>query len=105
MLDIFEPKCGQDEVILINKALYGRMAVGKCIKENYGPMKCYADVQKQLDSVCSGRKSCSVRPLDQMLAITNPCQTTSFSSYLTVSYSCLKGKLTLHTINAQCVFQ
>ena len=38
--DTFKAKCGRDEVVMIDKALYGRMVYGRCIERDYGYVGC-----------------------------------------------------------------
>ena len=35
-METFEAECGEDEVILMQRALYGRMKMGKCVSSSYG---------------------------------------------------------------------
>jgi len=77
-------------VILVARALYGRMSAGKCITSTYGEsLGCRADVLSQLDEHCSGRTNCSmlVAVFDSLI---QPCPR-DFKSYLEVSYECVPG--------------
>lgn len=83
--------CREPEaVILVRKAVYGRMSAGKCITATYGEsMGCRADVLPQLDDRCSGRPNCTmlVAVFDSLI---QPCPR-DFKSYLEVSYECVRG--------------
>ena len=35
-MNSFQPECGEDEVIMMQTARYGRMKLGKCVAKNYG---------------------------------------------------------------------
>ena len=84
-------KCREPEtVILVQRALYGRMSAGKCITSTYGEsMGCRADVLDRLDDSCSGRVNCSmlVAVFDSLI---QPCPR-DFKSYLEISYECVRG--------------
>ena len=53
--EVFDVSCPKDEVLIIHKALYGRMQSGRCISGEYGhSMGCSDDVLVYMDSQCSG---------------------------------------------------
>jgi len=83
--------CREPEaVIIVERALYGRMTAGKCITSTYGEsMGCRADVRAQLDDRCSGRHNCTmlVAVFDSMI---QPCPR-DFKSYLEIRYECVRG--------------
>ena len=85
LVDTFEPTCNQNEVVMIETALYGRMKPGKCFPAEQGNFECSANVQAIMDGQCSGRKTCSVSGLDKELVLTQPCPQGSVG-YLSVSY-------------------
>ena len=79
-------------VILVSKALYGRLRAGRCITSDYAhALGCYSDVTSYLESVCSGHADCSmlVATVD---SVAQPCPK-DFKSYLEVAYVCAPGKL------------
>lgn len=88
--DYFRVKCDQDEVILMTHAKYGRMRISRCVKENFGYIGCLVDVLSIMDSHCSGRRSCSVRVLDDNFENYKPCHD-DLKSYLEITYTCVKG--------------
>lgn len=93
--EIFEPLCAENQVIMMLDARYGRMRLGECAQVDYGYIGCYADVLEHLDSLCSGRRSCSLRIPDASLdkaKSTSPCPR-EFKTYLNASYKCLEGHL------------
>ena len=84
-------------MIVIEKALYGRHKVGKCITEKEASRNlesdffgCYADVHDILNSKCSGRKQCEIRIPDAALERTRTCLS-GLQMFLEVSYKCLEG--------------
>ena len=86
-------KCSHpDSIILISKALYGRLRAGRCITSDYAhALGCYSDVSSYLEMVCSGHPDCSmlVATVD---SVAQPCPK-DFKSYLEVTYVCAPGEL------------
>lgn len=62
----------------------------RCVKENFGYVGCSRDVLGYLDALCSGRKSCKVRVLDETFAGIKPCHD-DLKSYLSAQYTCIQG--------------
>ena len=98
-LETFEPECWKNELIVIEKAIYGRHRVGKCIKADEAAISqdrrffgCSTDVIGLLDAKCSGRKRCQVRIPDADLERTEPCLSI-LKMFLEVSYRCVEGKI------------
>ena len=89
--EYFRVKCQPDEVLLITRALYGRMRISKCVKANFGYVGCSADVTAIMDGHCSGRRACNVRVLDDNFDNLKPCHD-DLKSYLGVAYECVKGR-------------
>ena len=97
-LETFEPECWKNEVIVIEKAIYGRHRVGRCINAEEAAISqdkrffgCSTDVIGLLDAKCSGRKRCQVRIPDAELERTKPCLSI-LKMFLEVSYRCVEGK-------------
>jgi len=100
-METFEPECWKNEVIVIEKAIYGRHRVGKCIKSEEAAISqerrffgCSTDVIGLLDAKCSGRKRCQVRIPDADLERTEPCLR-HLKMFLEVSYTCVEGLSTI----------
>ena len=98
--DDFAPSCGEDEVIVITHAEYGRMEVNECVKVSYGYLGCSVKVLPVLDRLCSGRRSCSVRLPHQAMDAICPCPN-EFKTYLNASYMCVKGQSRGHELPSQ----
>ena len=81
-------------VIVIQRALYGRMRLGRCVLRDYGYVGCFADVVAHMDVICSGRRACSIRIPDAMLDRANPCPK-DFKTYLLIDYDCVASALSL----------
>ena len=87
----FNADCPNDEVIIINKAEYGRMNTGKCISDQYAfLMGCSTNVLSFVEYQCSGRQICSF-PVGIFVANGLRNCSTEMRNYLEVTYSCLKG--------------
>ncbi len=72
-------------------AKYGRMRVNRCVRENFGYIGCGRDVLEHMDMLCSGRRMCNVRVLDDAFESIQPCHE-DLKSFLTASYQCVTGK-------------
>ena len=59
MIEYFNPQCQPDEVIIMQKAVYGRMKEAKCI-DNDRELGWQADVFDELDNHCSGKDTCNI---------------------------------------------
>ena len=89
--ETFEARCSsEDQVIVISDAVYGRMAYGRCIRQEYGYVGCKANVRRLAASQCSGRHHCQIHVPDQMLDKTRPCRE-DLKLYLLIGYTCVKG--------------
>lgn len=86
--ETFNPSCAEDEVVVITRAKYGRMVLGRCVKKDYGHIGCETDVTSELDRECSGRRACK-KPIIS-LHNKRSCPT-DFKSYLEAGYECVKG--------------
>ena len=98
--EIFKPVCLQNEVLHIEKAIYGRKHIGKCIKkegefDEYlskkpGYINCYSEIGNIIGPHCAGKQRC------EMFVASIPSETNCskvFLKHLDVSYQCLKGTL------------
>jgi len=98
-LEVFRPECWRNEVIVVEKAIYGRRHIGKCIEseevakfaDDPSILGCSADVVSLLDAKCSGKKKCEVPIPDADLEQTKPCLK-GLKMFLEVSYSCFEGE-------------
>jgi len=98
--ETFQPVCADGEVVIMTEARYGRMAIGRCVRTDYGYVGCWVNVLGYMDSACSGRRSCELRIPDQGLknaiaASSNRCPR-EFKTYLNASYDCYEGNSALH---------
>ena len=49
MFETFEAHCGEGSVIQMNRAKFGRMSLGRCIRQDYGYIGCGADILYKFD--------------------------------------------------------
>ena len=100
----FEAKCGENEVIVVEKASYGRMRIGKCVKRDFGYLGCQADILYHMDGICSGRRQCTLIKIpDQTLRDTRPCS--ELESYIHAAHFCQKGIICVKGIMSGHIFR
>ena len=80
---------GDDVIILVTSARYGRMRVGRCVPVDYFT-GCAVDVLPALERRCSGWKHCSVAVSDRQLFRVQPCRK-DLVAYLELAYRCVPG--------------
>ena len=90
LAESFTASCEPYQVLLMTRAQFGRMNLGRCVTKNYGHIGCAQNVLPQLDVLCSGRHSCTFSVSDAALVRTKPCPQ-DFASYLEANYECIKG--------------
>ena len=89
----FTAQCSSDEIIVMTLARYGRMALGRCVKKDYGYIGCGTDVIDIAHAYCSGRRTCEIPVPNAILdSLEQPCPE-DFKSYLKAAYVCQRGKL------------
>ena len=76
-------------------ALYGRMQIGQCAKNNYGHIGCHNDVIATFDAACSGKQSCDVEITNGLRRDVPGACMAAIAGYADVTYSCKEGKLML----------
>lgn len=78
---------------MTTKAKYGRMALGRCIKQSYGHIGCNVDVLDVMDSFCSGKAECSLLANHPALIKKKKLSCPEdFVAYLEIAYKCIRGK-------------
>ena len=99
----FLAECGSDEVIRMTLAQYGRMALGRCVKKDYGYIGCGTDVIDIAHAYCSGRRTCEIAVPNAILdSLEQPCPE-DFKSYLKATYKCQKGRLNFTNSPEYCL--
>ena len=85
-------KCpGKDQIIVVTKALYGRMERCRCVEKNFD-VGCGTDVTGWVEDKCSGRHKCQERisvpdtDLYNMLKCSKEA-----TSYLQTVHQCVQG--------------
>ncbi len=92
----YKAECGENEVIVIEKASYGRMRIGKCVKRDFGYLGCQTDILHYMDGMCSGKRECALIKIpDQKLRDMRPCS--ELESYIHAAHSCQKGMIILQS--------
>ena len=87
----FTAQCGPDEVIIMERALYGRMRIGRCVKSDLGSLHCHSDVLSTMDELCSGKTSCDIQSIGQVhFPPVTQCNS-ELKLYLEVQFTCQKG--------------
>ena len=96
--ETFETHCKQNEVVFIEKAMYGRQRYGKClsiedepnelIRQSKGFIGCFSDVKHIIETRCAGRQNCELSVVK--IQVETNCSK-SLLKYLDVNYLCLKG--------------
>jgi Galactose binding lectin domain len=89
--EVFRAECSDGEVIIMQKALYGRLKIGRCVEIDLGYIGCYTDVLTAADRRCSGKRVCEIRVPDAEFESTRPCLK-ELKTYLEASYQCVPGK-------------
>ena len=89
--EYFEPKCSNNEIIIMQEALYGRMQLGRCVDRDLGFLGCKTNVRNFFDDVCSGKQSCKV----DVTRITSTHQgcIKGLERYLEASFKCVSGNI------------
>ena len=85
-----DTQCGNDEIIVVENASYGRMRLNRCVHTDYGFIGCGTDVTDVLAGQCSGRRRCQVVNIVVLFAASNVCPG-DLKTYLEASFSCVRG--------------
>ncbi|ELU00784.1 hypothetical protein CAPTEDRAFT_190616 [Capitella teleta] len=91
-------ECPDSQVLLMKRAHYGRMQIGKCIRRDLGFLGCQSSVLGKMDSLCSGFQRCDMPSINRkMFELDDGCSSEVYS-YLSLSYECL----TAEGLNSAC---
>lgn len=85
----FSPQCNYDEVIMIIKASYGHIQLGRCTPEDFGRFGCSEDVTQTVSSLCSTKRICN---LDNYIFAEPECAR-GLGTYLETTHLCIKGMI------------
>lgn len=88
--EVLRAECADGEVLVMEKAHYGRMKIGRCVEIPMGNVGCFTDVLRLADRRCSGRRVCELRVPDAEFEASHPCLR-ELKTYLEASYTCIKG--------------
>lgn len=88
--ETFNASCpGDDQVVLMEEARYGRPRLGRCVTHDYGFLGCSSSVLDLLDRTCSGRRSCQF-DVPSLRDLVHPCPK-DLTCYLEATYRCVTG--------------
>jgi len=91
--NMFEASCANDEVIVVERAEYGRMETGWCrVTAEGGHIGCSNDILFLADAKCSGRRECNFLVGSSEFIDANTQCNRDRGAYMSISYSCVKGK-------------
>lgn len=87
----FEASCPQNNAIIMQSALYGRMDPTVCYEDgqNQDYSHCTTDVLHLTDSICSGKRQCRISIPHESFEAVMRCAT---KGYFEASYECLHGR-------------
>ena len=88
--EFFTARCPFSQHLLITKALYGHIGIGRCVGVDLGYFGCYADVQGIVSERCNGKQRCEIAIPDVEIATTKTC-VRGIAMYLDASYACIPG--------------
>lgn len=86
----FNPTCTSNQVIHVSQAVYGRMAIGKCLKKNL-LLGCSVNVLGVMDRLCSGKTACDVPIFNSEIGEHAHCLDHGITGYLEAAFYCQKG--------------
>ena len=89
--ETFESRCDVNDIVVVERATYGRMRLGRCVKTDFGFIGCDVDVMAVLDAACSGRRSCQFSVIEPNFPNKAPCNN-EFKNHLELEYTCVNGK-------------
>ena len=95
----YSATCGEDEVIVMTAAKYGRMELGGCVDRDFGYLGCGANVLPKLDAHCSGKQSCKF-PVTTLHEDTECGK--SLTGYLDAEHICLQGEAGVLSFTCMC---
>lgn len=90
--ETFSPVCNDNEVVVIESAIYGRMKFGRCISIDFGFIGCSSNLLKQLDGMCSGFNKCMIVIPNSFLETYGRNCPEDLKQFFEVSYRCQRGK-------------
>ena len=93
--ETFRAQCDVNEVIVMTSAVYGRMALGRCVEEDVGFLGCHNDARDVMDVECSGRRECEVLVSIKKFWKQSASSCRNYiAGYISASYECVAGTST-----------
>ena len=90
--ELLSASCERNEVVVMTRAMYGRMKFARCVERDYGYVGCDESVLRQADALCSGRRQCEIAVPNSLFDERKPCPN-DLKSYLEAEYKCVKGSM------------
>ena len=94
----FTARCEEpNDVVLMEYAQYGRVAIGRCVRQDLGYVGCIVNALPTLDAYCSGQPGgCELSIMDPALRNLTPCPT-DVTWHLQAAYTCIPGRIRITT--------
>ena len=90
--ETFTASCDVNEVIVMTSAVYGQMAIGRCVEEDYGDLGCHNDARDVMDAECSGRRECEVLiTINKFWKDVSGACVKAMAGYVDAEYECMQG--------------
>nr|UCK81584.1 Gal-binding and CUB domains containing receptor 16 [Arenicola marina] len=86
--ETFSARCPPGHVVVMTRAVYGRMQLGRCVTEDMGYLGCQVNVLDLAHAKCSGRGRCDIKIPDPDFDNRRPCK--ALQGYMEASYICEK---------------
>ena len=80
----------------MTSALYGRMALGRCVEEDSGHLGCSNSALEAMDELCSGKRSCAfpiAKETKRLRENTHRACPRALMGYLEAEHKCRQGEL------------
>lgn len=90
--ETFTARCPYSQQIIITKALYGHMALGKCLTVDFGHLGCAADITDIVSQRCDGKQKCEIDIDDDEIVNEEPCLN-GLELYMEITHACIPGKI------------
>ena len=81
----------------MTSAVFGRMEMGQCVKEDFGFLGCQNDALDVMDAECSGRRECHIIVTINKFRkeIPGACNK-AVAGYISAVFTCMKGMKSLY---------
>ncbi|ELT90695.1 hypothetical protein CAPTEDRAFT_211533 [Capitella teleta] len=91
-MEDFSAQCKYDEIMMITKASYGHIRLGRCAKRDFGHFGCYVDVTSFVSTQCTGKRVCELQIKDIAASSVLPDCAEGLLTFVEISHICIKGR-------------